>query len=49
MQVILDHLNGMIRTALLTYLATERKLDVANEGCDPSAIREAKERSGAGK
>jgi hypothetical protein len=44
MQVILDHFNGMIRTALRTYLATERELDVANEAGDIDTIREAKER-----
>jgi hypothetical protein len=44
MQVILDHLNGIIRTALRTYLATERELDIANEAGDPAAIREVKGR-----
>lgn len=44
MQVILEHLNGLIRTALRTYLAMELELDIANEAGDPAAILQAKER-----
>src|ERR1700722_4053177 len=42
MQVIVDRLNGMIRTALHNYLAAERDLNVANEaGAAELAARQA--------
>jgi hypothetical protein len=44
MQVIVDRLNGIIRSALRAYLAAERDLDAANEAGDQPGIRGAKER-----
>jgi hypothetical protein len=43
MQVIVDRLNGIIRTALRNYLAAESDLDVANKAANAAGIREAKE------
>src|SRR5262245_12188683 len=44
MQVILHHLNCIIRPALRAYLAAERGLDAANETGDAAGVREAKEK-----
>jgi hypothetical protein len=44
MQIIIDRLNGIIRSALRAYLAAERDLDGANEAGDPAGIAAAKER-----
>ncbi|WP_316169051.1 MULTISPECIES: hypothetical protein [unclassified Bradyrhizobium] len=44
MQIIVDRLNGIIRTALQAYLAAERDLDIANESRDQAAITAAKEK-----
>jgi hypothetical protein len=44
MQVIIDRLNGIIRSALRAYLAAERDLDAANEAGDPAGVRETKEK-----
>lgn len=44
MHVIIDRLNGLIRSALRTYLAAERDLDAANEAGEPTGVAAAKER-----
>ncbi len=44
MQVIVDRLNGIVRSALRAYLAAERDLDVANAAGDQANIRNAKEK-----
>jgi hypothetical protein len=44
MQIIIDRLNGIIRSALRAYLAAERDLNGANEAGDPAEIAAAKEK-----
>jgi hypothetical protein len=44
MQAILDHLDDLVRTALLDYIAAEAGLNVANDSGDAAAIQEAKRR-----
>jgi hypothetical protein len=44
MQVIVDRLNGIVRSALRAYLAAEKDLDTANKAGDQAGIREAKEK-----
>ena len=44
MQIIINRLNGIIRSALRAYLAAERELDDANEVGDPAGIAASKEK-----
>jgi len=44
MQIIIDRVNGLIRSALRAYLAAERDLDAANETRDHAGIAAAKEK-----
>ncbi len=44
MQIIIDRLDGIIRSALRAYLGAERNLDAANQAGDPAGVIAAKEK-----